>query len=89
MFQWQKGILNFWIHKYVSTWGFCVGFNGHNLITTGDSEVGVECLRKLVRGLMHKLCQIYYEVDLIFPNKGWCDEFETGLNIIIAIVQKV
>ena len=21
--------------------------------------------------------------------KGWCDEFETGLNIIIAIVQKV
>ena len=32
--------------------GFCVGFNGHNLITTGDSEVGVECLRKLVRGLM-------------------------------------
>ena len=21
--------------------------------------------------------------------KGWCDEFETGLNIIIAVVQKV
>ena len=24
-----------------------------------------------------------------WPIKGWCDEFETGLNIKIAIVQKV
>ena len=24
-----------------------------------------------------------------FLDKGWCDEFETGLNIIVAIVQKV
>ena len=27
--------------------------------------------------------------ELNGSNKEWCDEFETGLNIIIAIVQKV
>ena len=42
---------------------------GHTLITTGDSEVGVEYLRKLVRGFHGPLCQIYDAVDLIFPNR--------------------
>ena len=50
---WEKGFYCTFGFTNGSTWGLCVGFNGHNLITTGDSEVGVECLRKLVRGLMH------------------------------------
>ena len=29
----------------------------------------------------------YYEEKILY--KGWCEEFETELNIIIALVQKV
>ena len=32
--------------------------------------------------------EILFDQSSFKNSKGWCDEFDTGLNIIIAIVQK-
>ena len=39
--------------------------------------------------LFHLSSTFSFDANWNMYSKGWCDEFETGLNIIIAIIQKV